>query len=73
MPIEKICARFGDDYWLKRDKEGGFPAELYKIRYDAPGSPEMAVRVHAFLQAAGIPARLNETPPAERSSPASVP
>ena len=20
--IAKICARFGDDYWLKKDKEG---------------------------------------------------
>ncbi len=28
--IAKICARFGDDYWLKRDKEGGFPAELHQ-------------------------------------------
>ena len=23
--IERICARFGDDYWLAKDKEGGFP------------------------------------------------
>ena len=28
--IAKICARFGDDYWLKRDREGGFPAELHQ-------------------------------------------
>jgi acyl-CoA dehydrogenase len=28
--IAKICAFFGDDYWLKRDKEGGFPAELHQ-------------------------------------------
>ena len=28
--IAKICARFGDDYWLKKDKEGGFPAELHQ-------------------------------------------
>ena len=27
--IAKICARFGDDYWLKKDREGGFPEELY--------------------------------------------
>ena len=27
--IERICARFGDDYWLTRDREGGFPHELY--------------------------------------------
>ena len=26
--IAKICARFPDEYWLKKDKEGGFPVEL---------------------------------------------
>jgi acyl-CoA dehydrogenase len=28
--IERICDRFGDDYWLKKDKEGGFPVELHQ-------------------------------------------
>jgi acyl-CoA dehydrogenase len=28
--IERICARFGDDYWLKKDKEGGFPHDFHK-------------------------------------------
>jgi acyl-CoA dehydrogenase len=28
--IERICDRFGDDYWLKKDKEGGFPIELHQ-------------------------------------------
>ena len=28
--IAKICARLGDDYWLKRDREGGFPEELHQ-------------------------------------------
>ncbi len=28
--IERICERFGDDYWLKKDKEGGFPNELHQ-------------------------------------------
>jgi acyl-CoA dehydrogenase len=27
--IEKICARFGDDYWLKKDKAGGFPTDFH--------------------------------------------
>ena len=27
--IGRICANFGDDYWLQRDREGGFPHELY--------------------------------------------
>jgi acyl-CoA dehydrogenase len=28
--IAKICARFDDAYWLKKDKEGGFPTELHQ-------------------------------------------
>jgi acyl-CoA dehydrogenase len=28
--IAKICARFGDEYWLKKDKEGGFPADFHQ-------------------------------------------
>jgi acyl-CoA dehydrogenase len=27
--IDRICARFGDDYWLERDRDGGFPHALY--------------------------------------------
>ena len=27
--VEKICARFGDDYWLERDRTGAFPQELH--------------------------------------------
>ncbi|MBC7582933.1 acyl-CoA dehydrogenase [Tardiphaga sp. vice352] len=28
--IEKICADFDDAYWLKKDKEGGFPADFHQ-------------------------------------------
>ncbi len=28
--IRKICTRFDDAYWLKKDKEGGFPTELHQ-------------------------------------------
>jgi len=28
--ITRICANFGDDYWLKRDREGGFPEDFYQ-------------------------------------------
>jgi acyl-CoA dehydrogenase len=28
--IEKICARFGDDYWLARDHDGKFPEEFHR-------------------------------------------
>src|SRR5690606_14931776 len=27
--IEELCAPFDDDYWLKKDNEGGFPDEFY--------------------------------------------
>ena len=33
--ILKICARFGDDYWLARDTDGGFPHEFHKALADA--------------------------------------
>jgi len=33
--IAAICARFGDDYWLKKDKEGGFPHDFHKAFADA--------------------------------------
>jgi 4,5-DOPA dioxygenase extradiol len=34
---------------------GGFDPKLQTLRYDAPGAPELAVRVQALLQAAGLP------------------
>ena len=34
---------------------GGFPDELYTLRYDAPGAPALAPRVAELLGAAGIP------------------
>jgi len=30
LAVEKICARFSDDYWLKRDRDGQFPHEFYR-------------------------------------------
>lgn len=27
--IERICARYPDEYWLERDRDGGFPHELH--------------------------------------------
>jgi len=32
----------------------GFPEYLYHIKYDAPGSPELAMRVRAMLEAGGF-------------------
>lgn len=28
--VARICAGFGDEYWLKHDREGGFPQEFYE-------------------------------------------
>ncbi|MFT5014881.1 MAG: acyl-CoA dehydrogenase [Patiriisocius sp.] len=28
--VEKVCSRFGDDYWLARDTDGQFPEEFVK-------------------------------------------
>ncbi len=33
--IRKICAGFDDAYWLKKDKDGGFPHEFHKALADA--------------------------------------
>ncbi|TVY14063.1 Extradiol ring-cleavage dioxygenase [Lachnellula arida] len=33
---------------------GGFPAETYKLKYDAPGSPEVAGEVYELLEKAGM-------------------
>ena len=28
--VARLCQRFGDDYWLKKDTEGGFPHEFHR-------------------------------------------
>src|SRR3954471_5649157 len=28
--IARLCERFGDDYWLRKDREGGFPADFHQ-------------------------------------------
>jgi aromatic ring-opening dioxygenase catalytic subunit (LigB family) len=35
----------------------GFPEHTYKVRYDAPGSPEVALRVQSLLKEAGFGVR----------------
>ena len=39
----------------------GFPAELYKLQYPAPGAPDLAQSTMLMLQQAGIAAQLNDT------------
>jgi len=49
--IAKICARFGDDYWLERDRTGEFPKELHKALADMQTiATQLApvVAVHCF-------------------------
>ncbi|HEX4268254.1 MAG TPA: class III extradiol ring-cleavage dioxygenase [Steroidobacteraceae bacterium] len=38
---------------------GGFPEELYHIRYAAAGSPPLAQRAHSLIQQAGLATRLD--------------
>jgi acyl-CoA dehydrogenase len=33
--IEKICENFGDEYWLSRDREGGFPHDFHQTLAEA--------------------------------------
>ncbi|QNP50047.1 acyl-CoA dehydrogenase family protein [Diaphorobacter aerolatus] len=33
--IERVCAPFDDDYWLRKDREGGFPDDFHQALADA--------------------------------------
>lgn len=33
--VGELCADFGDDYWLKKDQEGGFPEDFYRAMANA--------------------------------------
>src|SRR3981081_1005238 len=33
--VESICRRFGDEYWRKKDAEGGFPHDFHKALAEA--------------------------------------
>ena len=37
----------------------GFPEHTYRVKYAAPGSPQLAQRVRSLIEAAGMPARLD--------------
>jgi len=39
----------------------GFPAELYQLRYPAPGAPELALAAAQALQQAGIKVEMDDT------------
>jgi acyl-CoA dehydrogenase len=33
--IERVCAPFDDEYWMRKDKEGGFPVDFHRALADA--------------------------------------
>src|ERR1700759_3590278 len=33
--VSQLCERFGDDYWLEKDTEGGFPHEFHHAMAEA--------------------------------------
>jgi acyl-CoA dehydrogenase len=33
--VSRLCARFGDDYWLAKDESGGFPHEFHRAMVEA--------------------------------------
>jgi acyl-CoA dehydrogenase len=33
--VRRICARFGDDYWLTKDRDGGFPHDFHRAFAEA--------------------------------------
>lgn len=33
--VQSVCAPFDDDYWLRRDREGGFPEDFYRAMAEA--------------------------------------
>ncbi len=33
--VARLCERFGDDYWLRKDSEGGFPHEFHAAMAEA--------------------------------------
>src|SRR5690348_5729080 len=33
--VSRLCQRFGDDYWLKKDTDGSFPYEFHRAMAEA--------------------------------------
>ena len=66
--VGRVCARFGDDYWLDRDDSGEFPHDFHKAMAEAGwlgiampeefggaslGVTEAALMMHAVAQSSG--------------------
>ena len=71
--VEDICAQFGDEYWLKHDREGGFPEEFYRAMAEAGWlgmammDAETALTVYRLREAGKV---CNSDPPPFQSSTA---
>lgn len=46
----------------------GFPAELYRVQYPAPGEPQLASAIVQLLNAAGLPAQLDAERPLDHGA-----
>ena len=33
--VEEVCRAYDDDYWLRKDREGGFPDDFHRALADA--------------------------------------
>jgi acyl-CoA dehydrogenase len=49
--IEKVCSDFGDEYWLKKDREGGFPHDFHAA---LAGAGWLGVAMPAEMGGAGL-------------------
>jgi len=49
--VEKLCADFGDEYWLKKDREGGFPHDFHAAM---AGAGWLGVAMPAEMGGAGL-------------------
>src|ERR1700735_3055495 len=49
--IRKLCARFPDDYWLERDRDGVFPWDFYRAMVEAGW---LGIAMPAALGGAGL-------------------
>ena len=73
--VGKLCAQFDGKYWLKKDKEGGFPEDFYRTMADAGwlgiampeeyggsglGITEAALLMQTVAGSGGVSAQRNE-------------
>lgn len=57
---DKVAISSGEKHELYYDY-GGFPEEAYQLKYDAPGSPEVAEMVRRVLEEGGLKSRKDES------------